>query len=87
MDRLSRSNLLGNRIRRRVDRENLKDVCEKPLTAPPSIDISRHTHRAQVAELVDALASGASSRKGVEVRVFSWAPLASVKDRAPSLSP
>ena len=31
--------------------------------------------RAQVAELVDALASGASGRKAVEVRVFSWAPL------------
>ena len=30
--------------------------------------------RAQVAELVDALASGASGRKVVEVRVFSWAP-------------
>jgi len=29
---------------------------------------------AQVAELVDALASGASARKGVEVRVLSWAP-------------
>ncbi|CAM9526430.1 unnamed protein product, partial [Phaeothamnion confervicola] len=31
-------------------------------------------YNAQVAELVDALASGASARKGVEVRVFSWAP-------------
>ena len=30
--------------------------------------------RAQVAELVDALASGASGLKVVEVRVFSWAP-------------
>ena len=30
--------------------------------------------RAQVAELVDALASGASDRKVVEVRVLSWAP-------------
>ena len=29
---------------------------------------------AQVAELVDALASGASDRMVVEVRVFSWAP-------------
>ncbi len=29
---------------------------------------------AQVAELVDALASGVSDRKVVEVRVFSWAP-------------
>ena len=29
---------------------------------------------AQVAELADALASGASDRKVVEVRVFSWAP-------------
>src|SRR5436309_1941671 len=30
--------------------------------------------RAQVAELVDALDSGSSGRKLVEVRVFSWAP-------------
>lgn len=29
---------------------------------------------AQMAELVDALASGASTRKGVEVRVLFWAP-------------
>ena len=29
---------------------------------------------AQVAELVDALVSGTSGRKAVEVRVFSWAP-------------
>src|SRR3712207_79769 len=29
---------------------------------------------AQVAELVDALASGASGRKAVKVRVLSWAP-------------
>lgn len=31
--------------------------------------------RAQVAELVDALGSGPSTGNGVEVRVFSWAPL------------
>jgi hypothetical protein len=31
-------------------------------------------HLAQVAELVDAQASGACGRKVVEVRVFSWAP-------------
>jgi hypothetical protein len=31
-------------------------------------------HIAQVAELVDALASGASDRKVVKVRVLSWAP-------------
>ena len=30
--------------------------------------------RAQVVELVDALASGASVRKDVKVRVLSWAP-------------
>ena len=30
--------------------------------------------RAQVAELVDAPASGAGTRKGVEVRVLFWAP-------------
>jgi hypothetical protein len=28
-----------------------------------------------MAELVDALASGASARKGVEVRVLFWAPI------------
>lgn len=29
---------------------------------------------AQVAELVDALRSGRSSRKGVKVQILSWAP-------------
>jgi hypothetical protein len=39
------------------------------------MDLPRFAARfAQVAELADALASGASSRKGVEVRVLSWAP-------------
>src|SRR4029078_13402045 len=33
--------------------------------------------RAQVAELVDAPASGAGARKGVEARVLSWAPFIS----------
>ena len=32
-------------------------------------------HVAQVAELVDALASGASVHLDVEVQVLSWAPL------------
>ena len=32
------------------------------------------TREAQVAELVDALRSGRSDRKVVEVRVLSWAP-------------
>lgn len=36
---------------------------------------------AQVAELVDALASGASGRKVVEVRVFSWAPFWGIRCR------
>jgi Arm DNA-binding domain/Phage integrase central domain len=39
----------------------------------PGLD-ARLTTPAQVAELVDALASGASIRKDVEVRVLSWAP-------------
>jgi hypothetical protein len=34
----------------------------------------RVSGEAQVAELVDALDSGSSGRKLVEVRVFSWAP-------------
>ena len=41
---------------------------------------------AQVAELVDALASGASGRKVVEVRVFSWAPFWA-SDTAPVAKP
>ena len=40
----------------------------------PSFTLTTRKDFAQVAELVDALASGASGRKVVEVRVFSWAP-------------
>ena len=47
----------------------------KWLTATTSMEYPPvHPVPAQVAELVDALASGASDRKVVEVRVFSWAP-------------
>src|SRR5215468_1922733 len=42
------------------------------LTSAPLIRSNR-TH-AQVAELVDALASGASGLTAVKVRVLSWAP-------------
>ncbi len=59
------------------------------------IDLSQlHTHasfwgnrrtEAQVAELVDALASGASGRKAVEVRVFSWAPLSALIAKQPEI--
>ena len=38
---------------------------------------------AQVAELVDALASGASGRKVVKVRVLSWAPITRFGDGVP----
>ena len=52
---------------------------ENRLTSP-TLRLNQKTSRfatvkAQVAELVDALASGASARMGVEVRVFSWAPI------------
>ncbi len=48
----------------------------RTLLAPPT---RREHHellatRAQMAELVDAPASGAGARKGVEVRVLFWAP-------------
>ena len=48
-----------------------------PNRALPSavIRIFSDRRRAQVAELVDALASGASGRKAVEVRVLFWAPV------------
>ena len=36
---------------------------------------ARSSSKAQVVELVDTLASGASARKGEEVQVLSWAPL------------
>ena len=42
--------------------------------APVSEAYTPLTTPAQVAELVDALASGASVRMDVEVRVLSWAP-------------
>ena len=38
------------------------------------VQFERCSLHAQVAELVDALASGASDHLVVEVRVFSWAP-------------
>ncbi len=36
---------------------------------------SKYPPLAQVVELVDTLASGASARKGVEVQVLFWAPM------------
>ena len=57
------------------------------VTAPPAVSLTNPPSRlrinsasffctcAQVAELADALASGASGLTVVEVRVLSWAPL------------
>src|SRR6185295_16142310 len=45
-----------------------------PQGAAPYQSASRSGGRAQVAELVDALASGASGLTAVKVRVLSWAP-------------
>ena len=44
------------------------------LTSPRPTRIRSPRNLAQMAELVDALASGASDRKVVEVRVLFWAP-------------
>ena len=67
-----------------MDRSGGMSRCGRPLTRGVrnrSYTACRSTRLvpgrgtcAQVAELVDALASGASFRKEVEVRVFSWAP-------------
>ena len=59
--------------------EGLAGFCKKPERISLTPPLSKHTPPtrcdcAQMAELVDALASGASSRKGVEVRVLFWAP-------------
>ncbi len=57
-------------------------VCPDPLTRArlcPNERPSRDpADRAQVAELVDALASGASGLTAVKVRVLSWAPSPSI---------
>ena len=59
-----------------------RSECEKELTSHrqmPKLRGSRSSQSgvtpAQVAELVDALASGASGGNSVEVRVLSWAPI------------
>jgi hypothetical protein len=52
---------------------DLQQIDPEPLTVPHGL--RKRTAVAQVAELVDAPASGAGARKGVEVRVLSWAPL------------
>ena len=48
---------------------------KNPFDAPDTAAYTPLTTPAQVAELVDALASGASIGNDVEVRVLSWAPL------------
>ena len=60
----------GNKQRRTFDR-------------PASVRENRNCppHRADVAELADALDSGSSSRKGVEVQVLSSAPIKSISYR------
>jgi hypothetical protein len=51
-------------IKDRKDRQDSLTFRREPL----------RRRRAQMAELVDALASGASASNGVEVRVLFWAP-------------
>ena len=46
-----------------------------PPFACGTLTQAQYKCKAQVAELVDAPASGAGILTGVEVRVFSWAPL------------
>ena len=55
----------------------LTGAGRRPNRAPPE-----PMARAQVAELVDALASGASGLTAVKVRVLSWAP----SDRSPAVA-
>ena len=58
-------------------------ACSKRLGAPATgnrTGLARQ-HRAEVAELADALASGASGGNPVEVRVLFSAPIRKVPDR------
>ena len=59
-----RMRLFKDSRRRREGRLTLEDPDRNAPRLP----------RAQMAELVDAPASGAGARKGVEVRVLFWAP-------------
>ncbi len=52
----------------------LSDLITFHLLQSPLFGILFTRFRAQVVKLVDALASGASIRKDVMVRVHSWAP-------------
>jgi hypothetical protein len=54
-------------------RKQIHFAATGPLTG--RLGPRKRTAVAQVAELVDAPASGAGACKGVEVRVLSWAPL------------
>src|SRR5437879_3541559 len=47
---------------------------DKASCSKQNENLSSHCACAQVAELADALDSGSSGRKVVEVRVLSWAP-------------
>ena len=62
--------------RRRLTRAIFRNIPLFPLRSEGLTQVPSAKAWAQVAELVDALASGASGRKVVEVRVFSWAPSA-----------
>ena len=59
-----RITMVGRRVRR----------VDIPWVARQNEKLLFSASCAQVAELADALASGASGRKVVEVRVLSWAP-------------
>ena len=68
---------------KKKDKSRADFRCLTFTGAPPKRNVSK----AQVAELVDALASGASVRMDVEVRVFSWAPFSSFKHRVSRSKP
>ena len=55
-----------------LTRPGQAEYVTPPIETDASVDVVPHS--AQVAELVDAQASGACDCKIVEVRVFSWAP-------------
>ena len=55
---------------------NFKEFAQWPKTTIDTEECAPYCNaHAQMAELVDAPASGAGTRKGVEVRVLFWAPL------------
>ncbi len=65
---------VGRALSRNRQRRQPCVKFDKASSGKQNENLRSHCACAQVAELADALDSGSSGRKVVEVRVLSWAP-------------